>query len=93
VHIIVCDSVVFAGFSSDSLRDRIVDGHARFVITADEVYFIHWLTFCHITDNFTIVFVVYINNTKGRRGGKAIPLKNTVDIALRDVADVKVSGP
>jgi len=29
-------SVVFAGFSEDSLCDRIVDGHTRFVITADE---------------------------------------------------------
>ena len=29
-------SVVFAGFSSDALRDRVVDGDCRFVITADE---------------------------------------------------------
>jgi len=29
-------SIVFAGFSADALRDRIVDGHCRFVITADE---------------------------------------------------------
>ena len=29
-------SVVFAGFSSDALRDRIVDGECRFVVTADE---------------------------------------------------------
>ena len=29
-------SVVFAGFSSDALRDRVVDGGCRFVITADE---------------------------------------------------------
>ena len=29
-------SVVFAGFSSEALRDRIIDGHCKFVITADE---------------------------------------------------------
>ena len=29
-------SVVFAGFSSDALRERVVDGECRFVITADE---------------------------------------------------------
>jgi acetyl-CoA synthetase len=29
-------SVVFAGFSADALRDRIVDGNSRFVVTADE---------------------------------------------------------
>ncbi|CAG8849432.1 7543_t:CDS:2, partial [Racocetra persica] len=29
-------SVVFAGFSSDSLRGRILDASSRFVITADE---------------------------------------------------------
>lgn len=29
-------SVVFAGFSSDSLRDRIINGGSRFVITTDE---------------------------------------------------------
>lgn len=29
-------SVVFAGFSSDSLRDRILDGDSRYVITTDE---------------------------------------------------------
>ncbi|KAI1977447.1 acetyl-coenzyme A synthetase 2 [Ophidiomyces ophidiicola] len=29
-------SVIFAGFSSDSLRDRILDAQSKFVITADE---------------------------------------------------------
>ena len=29
-------SVVFAGFSADSLRDRIVDGNNKVIITADE---------------------------------------------------------
>lgn len=29
-------SVVFAGFSSDSLRDRVLDANSKFVITADE---------------------------------------------------------
>ncbi len=31
-------SVVFGGFSSESLKDRLVDGNARFVITADGGY-------------------------------------------------------
>lgn len=47
-------SVVFAGFSADALRDRIVDADCRIVLTANE----------------------------GLRGGKAIPLKATVDQAL-----------
>jgi acyl-coenzyme A synthetase/AMP-(fatty) acid ligase len=29
--------VVFAGFSAEALRDRIIEGRCRFVITADEV--------------------------------------------------------
>ncbi len=29
-------STVFAGFSSESLRSRILDGHSRFVFTCDE---------------------------------------------------------
>jgi len=44
-------SVVFAGFSSDSLRDRIVDGNSKWLFTADE----------------------------GKRGGKFVALKETVD--------------
>ena len=31
-------SVVFGGFSSESLKDRLVDGNAKFVITADGGY-------------------------------------------------------
>ena len=54
-------SVVFAGFSADALRDRINDGHCRYVITADE----------------------------GKRGGKVIPLKITVDAALAHCPNVK----
>ena len=44
-------SIVFAGFSADSLRDRIVDGSSKWVFTADE----------------------------GKRGGKNVRLKETVD--------------
>jgi acetyl-CoA synthetase len=47
-------SVVFAGFSANSLKGRIEDAESYFVITADE----------------------------GMRGGKTIPLKNTVDEAI-----------
>jgi len=47
-------SVVFAGFSAESLRDRIVDAGCRVVLTANE----------------------------GLRGGKPIPLKETVDAAI-----------
>ncbi|MDI2592027.1 acetate--CoA ligase [Pseudomonas sp. 681] len=48
-------SVVFGGFSPDSLRDRILDADCRTVITADE----------------------------GVRGGKFVPLKQNVDLALQ----------
>jgi acetyl-CoA synthetase len=47
-------SVVFAGFSAESLRGRIVDADCRVVLTANE----------------------------GLRGGKTIPLKQTVDQAI-----------
>lgn len=47
-------SVVFAGFSAEALRDRILDCRCKFVVTADE----------------------------GRRGGKVIPLKALVDLAV-----------
>jgi acetyl-CoA synthetase len=47
-------SVVFAGFSSESLRDRILDARSKVVVTADE----------------------------GRRGGRTIKLKQTVDAAV-----------
>ena len=54
-------SVVFGGFSPESLKDRILDADCSIVITADE----------------------------GVRGGKTIPLKNNVDIALVNCPDVK----
>ena len=54
-------SVVFAGFSAESLRDRILDGNCDVVLTADE----------------------------GVRGGKKIPLKATVDTALKECKNVR----
>jgi acetyl-CoA synthetase len=54
-------SVVFGGFSAESLRNRILDSTCSVVITANE----------------------------GLRGKKAIPLKATVDEALRGVDCVK----
>ena len=48
-------SVVFGGFSPDSIKDRILDSDCQTVITADE----------------------------GIRGGRIIPLKENVDIALK----------
>jgi acetyl-CoA synthetase len=47
-------SVIFAGFSADSVRDRVADAGAKWIVTADE----------------------------GMRGGRAIPLKGTVDTAV-----------
>ena len=49
-------SVVFGGFSPESLKDRILDSDCQVVITADE----------------------------GMRGGRAIPLKANVDLAVAD---------
>jgi len=54
-------SVVFGGFSPDSIADRISDCDSHYVITADE----------------------------GLRGGKKIPLKRSVDLALEKVGIVK----
>ena len=55
-------AVVFAGFSADSLRSRIVDGNSQFIFVCDE----------------------------GKRGGKVIKLKETVDAALREIpVDIK----
>jgi len=54
-------SVVFAGFSAESLRDRILDGQSKWVVTANE----------------------------GMRGGRAIPLKSTVDNAVSQSPCVK----
>ncbi len=53
-------SVVFGGFSPQSLRDRILDSDCRTVVTADE----------------------------GVRGGKRIPLKANVDVALERCPNV-----
>jgi acetyl-CoA synthetase len=47
-------SIVFGGFSPDSLQNRIEDADSKFIITADE----------------------------GLRGGKPVPLKKNLDIAL-----------
>ncbi len=54
-------SVVFGGFSPESLKDRIIDADCSIVITADE----------------------------GVRGGKKIPLKCNVDIALSECPGVR----
>ncbi|QGU31995.1 acetate--CoA ligase [Thermochromatium tepidum] len=53
-------SVVFGGFSPDSLRDRVLDSECKLVITSDE----------------------------GVRGGRQVPLKKNVDIALRECPNV-----
>ncbi|HWU49558.1 MAG TPA: acetate--CoA ligase [Asticcacaulis sp.] len=54
-------SVVFGGFSPDSIAGRILDCRSDIVITANE----------------------------GRRGGKTIPLKANVDLALLQCPDVR----
>ena len=48
-------SIVFAGFSSQALRDRIIDAKSKWVFTTDE----------------------------GKRGGRTLPLKKTVDSAIK----------
>jgi acetyl-CoA synthetase len=54
-------SVVFAGFSSTSLQDRINDCQSRWIFTADQ----------------------------GKRGGKVIPLKEMVDVAITHCTSVR----
>ncbi|HBW84695.1 MAG: acetate--CoA ligase [Gammaproteobacteria bacterium] len=53
-------SVVFGGFSPESIKDRILDSNCQTVITADE----------------------------GVRGGRTIPLKANVDMALNECPNV-----
>ena len=53
-------SVIFGGFSPDSIDGRILDCQSNFVITADE----------------------------GLRGGRIVPLKQNVDVALTQCPDV-----
>jgi acetyl-CoA synthetase len=53
-------SVVFAGFSAEAVRERILDAGARVVVTANE----------------------------GRRGGKTLALKATVDRAIDGISSV-----
>jgi acetyl-CoA synthetase len=54
-------SVIFGGFSPESIAGRILDCDSRLVITADE----------------------------GLRGGKIVPLKQNVDVALAQCPDVE----
>ena len=54
-------SIIFGGFSAESIAGRIKDCNSEFIVTADE----------------------------GVRGGKIIPLKNTVDKALEICPNVK----
>ena len=54
-------SIIFGGFSAESISGRIQDCGSEYVITADE----------------------------GLRGGKKIPLKSTVDKALKSCPEVK----
>jgi len=54
-------SIIFGGFSADSIAGRILDCNSDFVVTADE----------------------------GLRGGKLIPLKETIDKALLQCPNVK----
>ncbi|CAM9096495.1 unnamed protein product [Chrysoparadoxa australica] len=54
-------SVVFAGFSPDALRDRVINANSKWVFTTDE----------------------------GKRGGKVLGLKATVDKAVDGVACVE----
>lgn len=54
-------SVVFAGFSSDALRDRLNDCNSKWVFVADE----------------------------GKRGGKNVKLKESLDVALKECPQVQ----
>lgn len=54
-------TIVFAGFSKEALRSRLLDAGCQLIITANE----------------------------GTRGGKVIPLKNTVDAAIQGIDTIK----
>ena len=54
-------TVVFAGFSADSLKDRIIDAEAKLLITADGSF----------------------------RKGKILPLKETADIAVKEIPSLE----
>jgi acetyl-CoA synthetase len=64
-------SVVFAGFSAESLADRIIDASCKIVITADEVTAL--TLYVHMQGTHMLQF---------NRGGRAVPLKRAVDEAL-----------
>ena len=76
-------SIVFAGFSAESLRSRILDGEE-----------IQKNTHTH-THDFNSLFLapasasVVITTDQGVRGGKVIPLKETVDEAVAGCECVK----
>ena len=61
VRIGAVHSIIFGGFSADSISGRVNDCESEYIITADE----------------------------GVRGGKMIPLKDTVDEALMSCPNVK----
>ena len=61
VRIGAVHSIIFGGFSADSISGRVNDCESEYIITADE----------------------------GVRGGKTIPLKDTIDEALLDCPNVK----
>lgn len=87
---LVACSVVFAGFSSKSLRARIIDGKQQDRQTDRER-----LTDRHITIVLHVVCRspasadVVITSDEGVRGGKVIPLKQTVDEAVHEVEEVR----
>ena len=76
-----CCSVVFAGFSAESLRARIEDGKKKVNLRCPDL--ISWVFIWTRNYIFTASACVVVTSDEGVRGGKVIPLKETVDNAVR----------
>jgi acetyl-CoA synthetase len=76
-------SVVFAGFSSQALRDRTVDCHSRFVITTDEGMRggqAHWLEEVFLDEALDDTSYDFVKHVMGRTGNPTVKV-----VAGRDV--------
>lgn len=71
-------SVVFAGFSAESLRDRVVDADCRVVITSE---FVLTRPSPYLA-RLKLTLLPFLHS-EGKRGGRSIATKAIVDAALK----------